>query len=236
MMRVVIAVLLLAAGNAGALVVGGPESATPAKDSSGREVPWWGSGWTAMGGYFFKDTMFYSHARGGAHFGVSKEYAHPARFGLWTGAGVFRATGTERVGTAKPYQDSTVDLSFDESTAYGDIGLATPWFPVPICLAVYWHQSELSARGRSGELDKAVYAADKSGVGLGLTVHIILEWFPGKEKRPPRGLGMVIGYTGMMELSGGDVKLKEKDGTREPKVLWRPFKGESLRAGLEYEF
>lgn len=236
MRRLLVALFLLGAGNAVALVVGEGESATPAKDSSAREVPWWGSGWAVKGGYFFKDTMFYSRARGGPHIDFSKVFALPARFGLWTGAGVFRATGTEAVRTAKPYTDSMVDLSFDESTAYGDIGLATPWFPIPICLAVYWHRSELSARGRSGELDKAAYTADKSGVGLGLTVHIILEWFPGKERRPPRGLGIVLGYAGLMELSGGDAKLKEKDGTREPAVKWRPFKGESLRAGLEYEF
>lgn len=195
--------------------------------------PDFGTGVVVQAGYFFKDTMFYSGGRGGLVVGAGKSFLLPKRFGVWLGAGILRADGTMRTTTA---DDHSADTTFRTEAVLGELGLLTPFTPFPIGLMFYRHDTRLSDRVLSGPNSGKTLSGSLAGYGWGVMVHLMLEIFRGKEGRGPHGLGIVISYGGLADLTKVDITTGEAGGGREVHRKWRPVAGESLRAGLEYEF
>ena len=224
------------AGTAGAITGGEkPGSATVAEDPAGREDERLraGSGWTINAGYFFKDSLFYGNGRGGLHVNAGRVIPLPHRFGLWAGAGAFRARGT--VDTSSD-DGSRFRTTFDSGVFYADLGVLTPWTPFPFCVAVYRHSTSIRNRGVGGPLSGAVLDGSAGSWGVGLDVHLLYEHFFSKSGKPPRGLGLVLGYVGFIAPPGRDVVTRDDAGNVVIVRKWKPLAGESLRAGLEYEF
>jgi len=212
-------------------------SAEPGEPAQGekRYLPGVGNGWMVNIGYFFKDTMFNSRGRGGLHINAGRVLPLPllGRFGLWVGAGAFHASGTL---TTVATDQQRYRTTFDADTLYADVGVITPWVPFPVCVVVYWHSTALRNVGLTGPLAGATLTGDHSGLGLGFDVHLLFEHFWGKARKPPRGLGLVVGYVGLLEPAGRNLVTRDQAGNSATVKKWKPLRGESLRVGLEYEF
>ena len=146
---------------------------------------------------------------------------------------MFRASGAFN---AVADDGSGFRTEFDSHVYYADLGVQLPWVPLPLCVAFYHHSTDLNASGTSGSSSGLSLAGSGESSGIGFTVHVILEYFFSRKERPPRGLGLVGGYIGMMEGRGRDILVT--DGAGHARIFrgWKPFRGESLRLGLEYEF
>ena len=192
-----------------------------------------GSGWMVAGGYFYKDRIFGNHAIGGPHLNFGHVFQLPYRFGIWAGGGVLKASGAFN---AKADDGSGFRMDFESDVYYADLGVQMPWVPLPLCVAFYHHSTRLSARGTSGSTAGLTLTGADESSGIGFTIHVILEYFFSSRERPPRGLGLVGGYIGMMEGRGRDIPVGDGAGHARIFKGWKPFKGESLRLGLEYEF
>ncbi|MEK7765392.1 MAG: hypothetical protein AAB368_04060, partial [bacterium] len=124
-----------------------------------------------------------------------------------------------------------------DRVAHADLTLVLPWFPFPVGPVVYWHETSLTAAGRSGPLAGRALAGSSRGVGAGFTVRIMGEWFRAGRTRRPRGLGMTLGYIGFWDFTPGDVPLRALSGSGTTQYIrWRSLRGEGLQAGVEYEF
>jgi len=241
--RFMVSILVLAcwATVARAIVPAGkPVSATTSSGSASeagavgkRDFPGAGTGWMVNAGYFFKDTMFYSNGRGGGHVNVGRLIPLPKRFGLWVGVGGFQARGTQETtgGDGNRYR-----TTFDSEILYTDLGLVTPLTPFPVCLVVYWHSTGFRNEGITGPLTGTTLTGDHSAIRVGFNVHLLFEYFLSGARKPPRGLGLVVGWVGFLEPSGQDLVTRDGAGNAVTLRKWKPLRGESLRVGLEYEF
>jgi hypothetical protein len=192
----------------------------------------YGTGWAVTAGYFFKDTMFYSGGRGGPSVSVGKAFRVLRWLGVRVGGGVLRAKGTlDTTGAGSGFR-----TTFDETAVYADLGIVTPWLPFPVSLAFYRHATDLTDRAASGALSGRTFTGAATGTGLGLDVRIEFEFFDSKRRAPHRGLGVVLGYAGFMDLSPKTLRTRDAAGVTLEHAKWKPFAGEGLHAGLEYEF
>lgn len=190
-----------------------------------------GTGWMVTGGYFFKDTMFYSAGRGGPIVTAGRAFQVVRWLGIWAGGGVLAARGTmDATGGGSGFR-----TTFDGQAGWVELGVLTPWLPFPVSLAVYRHTTDLSDRGVSGPAAGGVFTGRMRGTGLGASVRVLFEFFFSKS-RSHRGLGIVGGYAGFMDLSPRTARTRDANGNGIDHVNWKPFKGESLQLGLEYEF
>ena len=216
------------AGAAKAMVTS-PGSATPWEDSLGV-----GEGWMLTAGWFFKDTMFYSNARGGVHVAMGRVLRVSRNAGVWIGSGGFSSSGSFR--SADSSFDE-YDTSFRGWLVHTDVGLVTPWFPFPVSLVFYSHSTRIEDRALSGPFSGCLFKGSDSGAGLGMSVQIVLEFFLNSSPRPPRGPALVVAYMGFWDLTAKDIEtVKEGGGAYLVHKDWKPIRGESLRAGVEYEF
>lgn len=191
-----------------------------------------GTGWMVTGGYFFKDTMFYSAGRGGPVVTAGRAFQVVRWLGIWVGGGVLAAHGTmDTTGGGSWFR-----TTFDEEAAWVDVGVVIPWLPIPVSLAVYRHSTDLTDRGVSGPGSGSVFTGRAKGTGLGATVRVLFEYFFSKRRAPHRGLGIAGGYAGFMDLSPRAARTRDEMGNGLDHVNWKPFKGEGLQLGLEYEF
>lgn len=225
---------LLVAVTAGAVHGVVPEAA-PEGEGGGESPVLLGMGTGAMvtAGYFFQDTMFYSRGRGGWHVTAGRVWPIPWGLGIWSGAGAYRSAGT-----METYGDdaSRYETRFAADVAYVDVGIVTRYLPIPVCLALYSHSTEIRNRGLAGPAAGRFFRGGDSGLGWGLNVHILIEYFVSGRRKPPRGLGVVVGYVGFMDWSARDIPTRDAAGGTVTLREWKPLKGESLRLGLEYEF
>ena len=190
-----------------------------------------GTGWTVTAGYFFKDTMFYSGARGGPVVAAGRTIPVFSWLGVWAGAGAFLARGTYGAEAA----GSRFRTAFDETAFHFELGLVTPWLPFPVSLALYRHSTSLDDSAVSGALAGSAFSGRSAGWGAGANVRIMFEYFLSGRHGRHRGLALVGGYAGFMDLSPVNVRTRGPAGELEHRD-WKPFKGESLQVGLEYEF
>lgn len=230
--------LWLAAGRAGAVTTS-VLSATPALESGAPESSTvherpssFGTGIVVTTGWFFKDTMFYSKGRGGLTAGAGKAFPVLRWLAVWTGVGAFKSRGTMRT-TASGAEFET---TFDGDAMWAEAGVVTPWLPFPVALTVYRHRTELDETGRGGMAAGRRYAGSSDGMGVGAAVHLLFEFFLTGRERPPRGLAVAIEYVGLMDFSGRTIETTDPAGFVADHRNWKPFKGEALRIGLEYEF
>jgi len=201
--------------------------------STSWNEPDFGTGIVVEAGYFFKDTMFYSRGRGGWCLDAAKTFLLPYHFGLWVGAGVLTAEGTMRMTSSAGFD---ADTTFRTQAFSGEVGILTPWTPFPVAVMVYRHDTRISDRCIGGPYDRKTLSGSKSGFGWGIIVRILLELFGGGERKGPHGLGVVIGYAGLADLSKVDITTEGDGGAKAIHRKWKPVAGESIRAGLEYEF
>lgn len=224
---VLLAALFLGwAGPAGAIKGG---SATPSEDSLG-----YGTGLMVNAGYFFKDTMFYSRGRGGVHIDIGKAFPLQGKFGIWLGAGGIRASGTMR---STGQDSSRYDTHFEAQIVHADIGVLTPLTPFPVGIMLYRHRTGMEDRALDGPLAGREFSGVSTGLGWGFTVHLLFEWFPwdsGPEGR--HGPGFVFGYMGLIDMEKTGIPVEDDSGARLVHAGWKPAAGESLRAGIEWEF
>lgn len=210
-----------------ALESGQPESATVhARPSS------FGTGVVVTTGWFFKDTMFYSKGRGGLTVGAGKAFPVLRWLAVWTGAGMLRARGTLKTTAGGDEFETT----FDGDAVWGELGFVTPWLPFPVALTVYRQRTELDETGRTGAMAGRRLTGSADGWGAGASVHLLFEFFLTKKPDPPRGLGIAVEYVGLMDFSGRTIRTGDATGFTADHKGWKPFKGEALRIGLEYEF
>lgn len=221
-------------------------------ESGGRTSLGSGTGIMVNAGYFFKDTMFYSRARGGPHVNAGRIWALPHGFGVWTGVGAYRVSGTQETLAGDRFE-----TTYESGVVYADIGIVTPYFPIPISAVFYRHSTDVRNLGLTGVRTGSVLTGSSSGLGVGLNIQIMFEWFfwgdngsagddarAGEDTRAKRrgrtrgrGLGLVVGYIGFMDARGRDLVTRNAAGdTVTLRRWWKPLKGESLRLGLEYEF
>jgi hypothetical protein len=206
------------------------DALTATETGEARRSPY-GAGVIVTGGYFFKDTLFYSGGRGGPHLAGGRALALTRWLGLWIGAGALAASGTQNVQA----DGGEVRSRFEERLAYVEAGVITPWFPLPVALALYGHETTFAETGLGGAAAGRALSGVERGVGVGVVVHLVVEHFFSDRRDGPRGVGLVAGYTGLMELSPVQVRTRDAAGFEAGRT-WKPFKGESLRLGLEYEF
>ena len=214
-------------------------SASPALDSgsSGSATAYarpsaFGSGLVVTAGWFFKDTMFYSKGRGGLTIGAGKAFPVARWLAVWAGAGALRAKGTMR--TVVSGED--FETFFDGDAVWGELGVVTPWLPFPIAAAVYRQRTDLDDLGLTGATAGRRLAGSADGFGAGLSVHLLFEFFLSKREQPPRGLGIAFEYVGLMDFSARTIRTMDPAGFTADHKRWKPFRGEALRLGLEYEF
>ena len=203
------------------------ESATLAGESA------FGTGWMVNAGYFFKDTLFYSGGRGGPHVNAGKLVPLPHGLALWAGAGLMTAKGSY---TSTLSDGNRWETAFDLSIAYADLGIATPWTPFPVALVVYSQSATVKDELRSGAAPGRTLRTIDKGVGVGLDVHLLFEWFLSAKRGRHRGPALVLGYEGFIDLSGHALATTDAAGGRVEHKAWKPLKGESLRGGIEWEF
>ena len=193
-----------------------------------------GTGVMVNAGYFFKDTMFSGRGRGGFHADCGKAFPLGGKFGFWAGAGALRASGTFK---AKDSDGNEYDTHFNLSAVHADLGLLTPWTPFPVGIMVYKHWTDVSDTARSGPYTGDRFSGSESGFGWGIAVHILFEWFPWESRsRAGRGPGLVLGYMGLIDMSKIGLETANSGSVVLVHKGWKPVAGESLRAGLEWEF
>ena len=232
-MKRCLSILALSAGLAFTWAV--PAGAvTRASGTSIEESLAYGTGLMVNAGYFFKDTMFYSHGRGGLHVDVGRAFPLAGKFGLWIGAGAGRASGTLR--SIGP-DSSRYDTQFDAEFVHADIGILTPITPFPVGVMLYRHKTSLNDQALDGPLANREFMGASSGLGWGITIHVLFEWFPWKGGAVSRrGPGLVLGYMGLVDMSKTDITVKDGMGGELLHKGWKPVAGESLRAGIEWEY
>jgi len=192
----------------------------------------YGTGWIVTGGYFFKDTMFYSRGRGGPLVSVGRAFKVFRWIGVWTGGGVLGARGTMDTAGA----GSIFRTTFDETVVYTELGIITPWLPFPVSLSLYRHSTDLTDAGVAGAAAGRSFTGRKAGIGLGVDVRVQFEFFFTKRRAGHRGLGLVAGYCGFMDMTGRALTTTDTNGATLTHPKWKPFAGEGLQLGLEYEF
>jgi len=225
-LALVVALMLAMSAPAGAFT---GSSATETEDSLG-----YGTGLMVNAGYFFKDTMFYSKGRGGLHVDLGKAFPLAGKFGMWIGAGAVRASGTMR----SVDQDSfRYDTHFDSQIVHADIGVLTPWTPFPVGVMIYRHRTDMSDLALDGPMEGSKFSGRSTGLGWGFTVHLLFEWFPWHSSPVSRrGPGLVLGYMGLVDMRKTDIIVEDDSGRKLTHRGWKPVAGESLRAGIEWEF
>lgn len=234
-----LALLPLLAGSRAAAVTPAVLSATPALESGAPESATvnvrpssFGTGIVVTTGWFFQDTMFYSGGRGGITAGAGKAFPVLRWLAVWAGAGAFRSHGTMHTQA----NGADFETTFDGDAVWAELGVVTPWLPFPVALTAYRHRTGLDETGRSGAAAGRRYTGTADGWGAGAAVHLLFEFFLGKSDRPPRGLGVAVEYVGLMDFSARTVATADPAGLTADHRNWKPFKGEALRIGLEYEF
>ena len=225
-MAIVSLMAVFLAGQSAAFTAG---SATQSEDSLA-----YGTGIMVNAGYFFKDTMFYSKGRGGLHVDGGKAFPLGGKFGLWVGAGAMQAKGTMR---AYDHDSFRYDTRFEAKIVHADIGILTPWTPFPLGIMIYQHRTDLDDSALDGPLAGGRFSGSSSGIGWGFTVHLLFEWFPwGADSVSRRGPGLVFGYMGLIDMKKINIPVRDGLGRELVHQGWSPAAGESLRAGIEWEF
>ncbi|MEK7476612.1 MAG: hypothetical protein AAB152_13400 [Candidatus Coatesbacteria bacterium] len=230
----ILAVLLCVAQSVRAMAPAALSATTPESEggTAWKDSGLYGTGWTVTAGYFFKDTMFYSQGRGGPAVSVGKAFRVLRWLGIRAGGGVLRAKGTMNTSGA----GSGFRTTFDSTVMYADLGIVTPWLPFPVSLAFYRHATDLTDAAGSGALYGRTFRGSATGTGLGADVRIEFEFFSSKRRAPHRGPGIVLGYSGFMDFSPKKLGTRDAAGVVLEHPKWKPFAGEGLHAGLEYEF
>jgi len=101
----------------------------------------------------------------------------------------------------------------------------------------YRHTTDLEERALDGPLGGRIFSGRSTGFGWGFTIHLLFEWFPwdpGSVSR--RGPGFVLGYMGLVDMKKTDIKVRDSGGLEMFHRGWKPAAGESLRAGIEWEY
>lgn len=203
-------------------------------DSAGQgSVAGAGTGVVVTGGYFFKDTMFENSGSGGGIVGAGRLFPLPHGMGLWVGAGAFEAEGTIELEAADGRRHRA---EFEQEVVFAELGLTTPWTPFPVGLVAYRHDTEMRSEVLGGPMPGRRFSGAAGDAGVGIAIHLLVEYFLSGRSERPRGLGVVFGYVGYLEPVGRRVGLEDGAGDRAVFPKWKPLRGESLRLGFEYEF
>ncbi len=235
---VVAALLAVLPGAGRAFVASALGSTQPvesvSRTATGSGTGMTGEGWMVNGGWFFKDRLFNNAGRGGVHVDAGRAWTLAPWLGLWTGAGALEAHGSRQRFLAA--DGSRYDTTWNVRAQYVDAGVVIPWMPFPVALAAYRHASDVSDAAATGPLAGRTLAGSRDGIGLAIDIHIVFEWFVHADRKPPRGLGFTAGYIGFIDVTGHDLAATDAAGGRVTHPNWKPLQGESLRAGIEYEF